>query len=133
MASKTIVADLRYLKRQKLYETEKPFQMFFEIPEDEPDQRPDNLEFEETKHVIHDIRPQMDQYSLDDHGFKIMSHTTSMSVESFSDRQTVEAIYLPEMEKLLRKEDSTIDRVYFFDWRVGLSRFDCRICRPIPC
>lgn len=120
MSVNAVLADLRYLKRRKLYKTEKPFQIFFDIPEDEADQRPDNLEFEEIQHLIRDIRPQMASYSLDEHGFMVKNHITNMTVESFSDRRAVEEVYLPEMERLLHEVDNSIDRVYFFDWRVRL-------------
>lgn len=115
----TVSANIRHLKRLKLYESEMPFQMFFEKPPDDPDQRPDNLAFEEVEHIIHDIRPHLDSYTLDDNGFCVRKHQTVMNGQSFSDRKLVEEVYLAEVEALLRQEDSTISRIFFFDWRVS--------------
>lgn len=118
VVDESVYADLRYLKRLELYNEEKPFQIFFDIPEDEADRRPHNLEFEEKPYHIKDMRPSISQYRLDDHGFAVKRQKTSLSLESFSNRNMVEKTYLPEMEQLLRDVDSSIDKVFFFDWRV---------------
>lgn len=119
---------IRYLKRLELYKKEKPFQIFFDIPENAPDQRPDNLAFEEIPKAVHDIRPNIADFSLDDHGFMVKEHITELFWEQFTDREKVEQVYLPEIEALLRDIDPTINRVYFFDWRVSSSPIYLSFC-----
>jgi len=116
-----VSASLQYLMRLELYEEEKPFQLFVEIPKDAPDQRRNNLEFEEKTHVIHDIRDNVSLYTLDDNGFMIRPFSTALSFDSFTDRLAIERTYLPEVEQLIRKEVVDVERVFFFDWRIRSS------------
>ena len=116
MPTQDLPITLRFLKWQKLYEVEKPFQIFINIPEDAEDRRDTNLMFESISLKIHDVREQSRDFSLDDNGFMYRQHTTE--VNNFTDRKTVDENYLPEMEGLLRKEVDGVDRVFFFDWRV---------------
>ena len=113
-----VKANLRFLKRLELYESEKPFQIFCNIPIDAEDQRQSNLEFEEFTVALHDIRQQRPAPSLDNNGFTTRKHSTAMKSEDFLNRELVESIYLPEIEALLREAEDNIDRIFIFDWRV---------------
>ena len=116
-----MTAKVEYLKRLPLYEHEKPFRVYYEIPKSSPDQRRTNLEFEEKEVPIQDLRESssLDFYSLDKHGFAIRNFETSLPAHSFTDRSVVEKSFLPEVEKVIRSEIANITAVYFFDWRVS--------------
>ncbi len=119
MTTEHITSDLKFLHWQKLYEEEKPFQIFINIPEDAEDQRNTNLVFEKVSLQIQDVRNHPNEFSLDTHGFVYRQH--AMNAINFSDQQSVRENYLPEMEVLLQQEVEGADRIFFFDWRV---------CRP---
>lgn len=124
MTPQDVTTYLNFLQWQKLYEEEKPFQIFINIPEDAEDQRTTNLVFEKVSLQIHDVRGRSNEFSLDTNGFMYRRHTTEIT--SFSDRQSIDEDYLPEIEALLRQEVEGADRIFFFDWRV------CEIYLP-PC
>jgi hypothetical protein len=114
----TISAGVQYAKRLKVFETEVPFQSFVEIPADAPDQRKTNLEFETKVEVFTNMRDRLGRYSLDEDGFMVKIEPLPFPPELFSQREKVESLYLPELERIAREMCEDIDRVYFFDWRV---------------
>jgi hypothetical protein len=110
-------ATLTYLKWDKLYEAEKPFQIFVDLPEGVDDPRTDNLIFEsETEQDILDVRGREESFNLNDHGFQFVRHKTSVDI--FDSKEKIENIYLAEMTDLLEKTLQGADRVVFFNWRV---------------
>lgn len=115
-----LTATLKFITWQSLYEIEKPFQIFMNIPPDVPDQRTTNLVFSDHAIKIRDVRHYPKPCSIDERGFIYRKHRTEVPVEGFRNRETVEKSYLPEMEELLKKElgPETVDRVFFFDWRL---------------
>ena len=110
------IINLKFLKWQPLYEIEKPFQIFINIPDHVEDKRTTNLVFEDVKVSASDVRTCQTNFNLDHHGFQYCHH--SSAVEDFSMRDVVEKWYLPEMEMLLKNKLEGVDRVFFFDWRV---------------
>lgn len=119
MALGNVQASLSFLHWQDLYEREKPFQIFIDIPEDAEDQRDSNLVFKQERLTIFDIRELATNFSLDDTGFIYRRH--EMRHVDFSSRKAVDQSYLPEVEQLLRKELEGVDRVFIFDWRVCIE------------
>jgi hypothetical protein len=116
-----LTATLKFLSWQPLYETEKPFQIFMNIPPDVPDQRTTNLVFGDHQVEIRDVRNRNLPSSIDEMGFIYRQHETSIT--DFTSREVVEREYLPEVEGLLRRELEGVDKVFFFDWRVCLFLF----------
>ena len=116
MAFGDVQASLSFLHWQDLYEREKPFQIFIDIPADAEDQRHTNLVFQRERLTISDVRGHTANLSLDDNGFIYRRHETRHA--DFSNRKAVEENYLLEVEQLLRKELEGVDRVFIFDWRV---------------
>lgn len=116
MGAHDLQIDLMFLQWQRLYEIEKPFQIFINIPEDAQDQRDTNLVFGKVECMIQDIRDAAHEPSLDETGFIYRRHTTKLN--DFTNRTIVDQDYLPEVERLLRCELDDVDRVFFFDWRV---------------
>ena len=119
-------AYLSFLHWQDIYEYEKPFQVFIDIPKDAEDQRDTNLVFERVRLTINDVRGILADLSLDANGFMYRRH--SMKITNFPSRKSVEQNYLPEIEELLKCEVEGADRIFFFDWRVsegpGSPHFD---------
>ena len=129
MAKSEIPVSLSFLQWQDLYEVEKPFQVFINIPEDAEDQRDTNLVFEHVRLPVHDVRGCVTDFSLDTNGFIYRQHVTKAT--NVSTRQAVEQHYLPEVEQLLKREVEGADRIVFFDFRVGerlLARFSTASC-----
>jgi hypothetical protein len=114
----SIKISLKFLKWQELYEIEKPFQIFIDIPKDADDQRDTNLVFETVEINASDVRGRLQDLSIDTHGFVYRIHPTAFT--DFTNKTAVEALYLPEVEKVLKQELDNVDRVFFFDWRVRL-------------
>jgi hypothetical protein len=114
----SIKISLKFLKWQELYEIEKPFQIFIDIPKDAEDQRDTNLVFETVEINASDVRGWLQDLSIDTHGFVYLTHPTAFT--DFTNKTAVEALYLPEVEKVLKQELDNVDRVFFFDWRVRL-------------
>ena len=117
MEPQNVHVTLKFLQWQPLYETEKPFQIFIDIPEDAKDKRNTNLVFEDVPLVVNDVRGLGKLSSIDEKGFIYRRHESC--VTNFSDRNVVDKTYLPEIEKLLKNELDGVDRVFFFDWRVS--------------
>ena len=118
MNSGDVDVDLTYLQRLELYQHEKPFEIFMDIPDDAPDQRAKNTQFEPRNQTIRDIRGLTDQFSLDEHGFAIRPLAVDLEPQDITTRLDVEQNYLPEVERFIRKEVDGVDQVFFFDWRV---------------
>ena len=117
MASRDLEVSLSFLQWQDLYETEKPFQIFINIPEDAQDQRDTNLVFKRVPLTVHDVRGISPNFTLDTNGFIYRHHTFKPT--DFSHRPSVEQTYLPQIEQLLKTEVDGADRIFFFDWRVS--------------
>ena len=109
-------SSIKFLKWQTLYEKERPFQIFTDIPEAAADQRLTNLVYEDIKQTFHNIRGRETCFHLDDHGFTYRRH--QIDFEDFESRKAVEAEYLPQIEKLFKKCVDEVDKVFIFDWRV---------------
>lgn len=116
MKSQDLDVNLLFLQWQKLYEREKPFQIFIDVPNGALDQRDSNLVFEKVMCKIQDIRRLSCDFQLDDFGFTYINHA-SKTID-FSNRKIVDRNYLPEIEVLLKRELHDVDRVFLFDWRV---------------
>lgn len=110
------MVTLKFLDWQELYETEKPFQIFINIPDEAEDKRTSNLVFEDVETAVHDVRGREKDFDLDKNGFRFLRHSSSL--DDFHNKELIEKIYLPEVEALLRKEVEGVDKVFFFDWRV---------------
>jgi hypothetical protein len=115
-----IITNLKFLQWQELYQKEKPFLCFVDIPQDADDKRDNNLVFEDRETIITDIRPSKDQFTLDGNGFMTRPHRSALSK---FDTDEIEAIYLAEVEDLLRQSLDGVDEIFIFDWRVSSPLF----------
>lgn len=106
---------LTYLKWQKLYETEKPYQVFLNLKPGIPST---NLVFENDEYQeIIDVRGQQDRFNLDKNGFEYITHESK--VKAFDNQDEIESVYLPETEEIIRKHVKNVDRLLVFDYRVS--------------
>ena len=64
-------ASIQYLKWDTLFEKERPFHVFRDIPPNATDQRVTNITFEPKDVEFHNIRGHEDSFKLDIHGFMI--------------------------------------------------------------
>lgn len=118
MGLKDQLATFDYLQWQPLYEEEKPYEIFIQMPEHMDHSRRTNLVFaKHTEQLVEDIRGHEDDFDLNTQGFQILHEPTSFN--GWWDRNAVEEVYLPECERLLRKYVEGVDRVFFFNWRVS--------------
>lgn len=126
MASGTICAPVKYLRRFPLYDHEKPFQYLIPIPPDSKDQRTTNVEFETRGQTFTDIRHRLGNFDLDSNGFEVKSVPTSLQAAEATDQDVIRGRYLPEVEKILKDNVAGgFDRVVFFDWRVRERAASC--------
>src|SRR4051794_5288365 len=116
MESLGMNVSLEFLQWQSLYEVERPFQIFINIPPNAEDQRSDNLVFHRVPVRLNDVRLNPNKPNIDECGFKYVRHESEF--KDFRDRELVTSEYLPECEALLRAQLGDVDEIHFFDWRV---------------
>lgn len=113
------IAKFHYLQWQKLYTTEKPFQILIDLPKNAADKRTTNLVFSEgPEECIEDVRQEMDGYKLDTYGFMYKQSPTSLGMHQFTQKREIEDTYLPECEQVLRDVMDGVDEVHFYNWLV---------------
>jgi hypothetical protein len=110
-------ADIQFLKWQPLYESEKPFQLFLDIPPEAPDERRTNLVFETRTVPIRNIRGEESRFSLDNNGFVYRKFEGFKNLDS---KDEVLNEYLPAVQRLLEREVEGAHKVLIFDWRVSV-------------
>ena len=123
-----VETSLKFLQWQALYELEKPFQIFTNIPDHVQDRRTTNLVFKDHNVKMLDVRDRSRDFTLDKNGFVYRNH--QITPGDFTDRALVEKTYLPEIERLLRQEVDGVDEVFFFDWRVCSALTFCLCYSP---
>jgi hypothetical protein len=101
--------SLKFIKWNDIYKTEKPFQIFANLPDDATDKRLSNLDWEDKSKVVADLRGSESEYSLDANGFQVVQHKSA--IDDFRDRELIERGYLPEVEELLRQRLDGVDKV----------------------
>lgn len=108
-------ASIRFLKRDSLYEREKPFQIFMNLTPDARDPRKHNLLWEEKTVSVADFRAQASDFHLDTHGF------TTRKLEGFTELpegKVVTDSYIPALKNMLQQELQEVGTIFVFDWRV---------------
>jgi hypothetical protein len=111
-----VASNAKFLQWHDLYEREKPFHIFVEVPPHAKDQRRTNLIYEDREIIFHDVRGREPAYNLNEHGFAF--HKQKILFEDFENAPAVQSEYLPEMERILKEEVDGVDKVFIFDWRV---------------
>lgn len=106
-----------YLSRAKIYDTEKPY--YFSGPlEKDQEQFRSNLVYTTYDSIkLRDIRGSEEHLSLDEHGFQLIKHTPSVSLDKPDDEQIQS--YLSETSTLL-KVFLEADVVVTYNYRVSI-------------
>lgn len=119
----SLLTKFHYLLWDPIYETEKPFQIYSDIPPEAEDKRQTNLKFElaAAAETIEDVRGRESLFTLDSHGFQYIRHHSNVSEFEFYEGTGVEDKYLPECEEVLKQQLDGVDEILLFDWRVSDS------------
>ncbi|KAF7670920.1 hypothetical protein GT037_011048 [Alternaria burnsii] len=88
-------ANIEYLSRLDLYETEKPYMTAFEIPSDVGSMT--NHEYSAHMVEVQDARDNKASFSLDVHGFKFCDWPTKYRSADFEDEDLIESKYYQEV------------------------------------
>ncbi|CZT48568.1 uncharacterized protein RSE6_09284 [Rhynchosporium secalis] len=108
--------SIQYATRSPRHDFEKPFQIASSFP---GEYTKSNIDFTHAvAEVIHDLRGSQDAYGIDSHGFAVIEHYSAMV--DWSDKEAIEKLYLPEVEKIMTAHLDNVNEVYFFNWRVRL-------------
>ena len=111
-------ADFEYIQWRDIYQHEKPFEIFIDLPPELKDTQRTNLIFQPVaKQMIHDARGSEADFDLDTNGFTWKKHGSNL--ENFTNPDRIVDTYLPEMEEFIKSQIDGADRVFIFDWRVG--------------
>ena len=111
-------ADFEYIQWRDIYQHEKPFEIFIDLPPELKNARRTNLIFQPVaKQIIQDARGREADFSLDTYGFTWKRHRSNL--ENFTNPDRIVDTYLPEMEEFIRSQIDGADRVFIFDWRVS--------------
>lgn len=111
---RNVQVQLQYLKDLDLYKTVKPLQI---TPNFADRERRTNIVLSPGEiETITDVRGSDTAFSLDDHGFTYVKDPTM--VKDWTSQPTIARDYLPEMERLLRREVGGCDEIIFYDARV---------------
>lgn len=109
-------AFVQFLKWTSLYQTEKPFQIFGDLPLDAVDQRKANLTWEERQIQVHDLRNNAHEFQLDMHGFAVRCLPKFTELPN---RESITEEYIPAIKKMLQEELEEVGTIFVFDWRVS--------------
>lgn len=114
----TEISSLQFIKWTDLYKTEKPYQIFIDLPPDAPRT---NVDFEVKDVVFRDIRGDEEAFDLDNNGFIMRTFEEVKGLDEAPSTEFIQNVYLPAVKELLKREVEGADRVEIFDWRVCLN------------
>lgn len=97
------------MARSVLYKKEKSFQIFIDIPKNDPDQRFINFVSEEREETLRDVYDKEKNFILNDHSFAYYHH--GFGLDDYEDREVVEANYLPRLGDLIRAKVEDVGKV----------------------
>ena len=96
--AKVVWSNAYFLKRDELYEVEKPYSLRFAPPEGIPRA---NIKLENHSINIHDVRGSQ-SLSFAKDGFTVLDFDSKMKYEDFDDEETVKAMFLLEVADMLK-------------------------------
>ena len=115
---------LRYIRPLPLYEKEKPYYIFANIP---PGFKRSNLEYEYGhEQVISDVRGYEPNFTLQEHGFVYRPWIPPQL--NWEDEQEIVGKYIPSVKALIADVldiGKSLRRCEVFDWRVREIRSIC--------
>lgn len=99
MLSNTIHSEIYFLKRDDLYDDEKPYSLRFTPPSAFPRA---NIKLEQHTVAINDMRLRSEPLRFDDCGFQIIPFQSLLPYAGFEDDEAVKRIYLREAANLIK-------------------------------
>jgi hypothetical protein len=112
--SSTVASQTHFLKRDGLYDVEKPYSLRFTPPEGFPRA---NIKLERHEISIHDVRSTTKPLVFQEHGFQLLPFHSCMQYADFDDDEIVKRIYLREAANLLR-DHLGVQKVQIFEHTV---------------
>ena len=111
---KDVTVQLQYLKNDPLYKTVKPVQF---TPNFADREGRSNVRLAPgPPETLNDVRGIDEPFSLDANGFKYVNAPTNF--KDWSSQPKIAQDFLPEMEKLLKREVDGCDEIMFYDARI---------------
>jgi hypothetical protein len=118
-----IKTSLQYLARDKIYDTEKPYRVEFDI-EEEGNVKSTNHKFATEPVVIHAIQAS-DRFELDKHGFCVLNEKTELDVHAaLTTPDLVETAYIKMIEAIIYRKFPEYTRIEPLEFVVRRIVFD---------
>ena len=93
--------SIHFLKRDTLYDLEKPYTIRYALPDGTP--RTNSQHEERHGLLIRNIRPQLQRFSLESHGFTVVKMESAMTYQDFESEDRIINTYLAEVARKLRE------------------------------
>ncbi|KAI0534763.1 hypothetical protein GGR58DRAFT_42788 [Xylaria digitata] len=97
----SLSTTLVYLKKDELYNHEKPFVLLVDVSHIPGAKHTNVIEERHPDVPIQDVRGEASKLKLDVHGFELWDFEDSMKEEEFEDESWVDNVYIPKLEKAL--------------------------------
>jgi len=102
MSDENVVrGSIHFLKRDALYDLEKPYTIRYALPDSTP--RTNSQHEEHHGLLIQNIRPQLQHFSMESHGFTVVKMESAMMYQDFENEDRIINIYLAEVARKLRE------------------------------
>ncbi|KAI1074906.1 hypothetical protein F5B20DRAFT_585740 [Whalleya microplaca] len=111
-------AEIAFLRWNDIYNIEKPFQIFINLPSDAEDKRSTNLMWEKRSKLVRDLR-NLKPFNIDESGFTFLRQPSRLT--DFTNKENIITTYLPEVEQIIRAQIKGVERLFIFDWRLRRS------------
>lgn len=100
-SSKQVLASFKYLARDPKYLTEKPYTCLIDLS-DVPGAAATNIVSDSVSDIpVTDVRDDITELSLDQHGFEVLDVGRGFSIGDFEDQAWIKRVYYPFICKLL--------------------------------
>ena len=112
---------LSYLAQLELYKTEKPYQIYQDIP---PGEKQTNVVWSDgPAELMRDVRAEdwKTKYNLDTYGFQWYEHSSDLCRRDFDDEIMVNETYKPECKNFLQKVFPQARIIDIFDFKVNID------------
>lgn len=107
-----------YFQWSDKFNSEKPYYLYMDAPKGFPTSNFSTVPG--PAETVHDLNQRNEEFNLDDQGFMVVRQ--SLCVKNF-DQESVEKVYLPSLEKVLRGVVGQDAEIVWFDWRVCPNHF----------
>jgi hypothetical protein len=117
-----LLINLHFLKRDPKYDTIKPYTCRFDTQGKFP-----YTNIENVKHTVSvsNIRPILNEISLQRQGFSVMTIPPQMSYEDFNNDEIIRAVHIPHILTTFQNELKAVE-IHVLDYRVTYSAIHAR-------